>query len=47
MKFSDISRIAIVTLRSHAIESKKQNPIIKEPIVEYCSPRNVHKGLKS
>ncbi len=41
MKLSDISRTAIVTLRSHVIESKKRNPIIKDPMAEYCLNRFV------
>ena len=36
MKLSDVSKTAIVTLRCHAIESKKAKPLIDDPMAEYC-----------
>ena len=36
MKLTDVSKTAIVTLRCHAIESKKAKPLIDDPMAEYC-----------
>lgn len=37
MKLTDVSNTSIATsLRSHVIESKKENPIINDPMAEYC-----------
>jgi O-methyltransferase involved in polyketide biosynthesis len=36
MKLTDVSRTAIVTLRSHVLESRKTGPIINDPMAEYC-----------
>ena len=36
MKLTDVSKTAIVTLRSHVLESQKDRPIINDPIAKYC-----------
>ncbi len=36
MKLTDVSKTAIVTLRSHALESQKNNPILNDPMAQYC-----------
>jgi methyltransferase (TIGR00027 family) len=36
MKLTDVSKTAIATLRCHVLESKKNNPVIKDPMAEYC-----------
>ena len=36
MKLTDVSKTALVTLRSHVIESRKGNPIINDPMATYC-----------
>lgn len=36
MELTDVSKTAIVTLRSHVIESQKSNPIINDPMAAYC-----------
>ncbi|MDY0095486.1 MAG: class I SAM-dependent methyltransferase [Candidatus Vecturithrix sp.] len=36
MKLTDVSKSAIMTLRSHVIESQKKNPIITDPMAESC-----------
>jgi len=37
MKLTDVSNTSIATsLRSHVIESEKKNPIINDPMAEYC-----------
>jgi methyltransferase (TIGR00027 family) len=36
MKLTDVSKTALVTLRSHVLESQKKNPIINNPMAEYC-----------
>ncbi len=36
MKLTDVSKTAIVTLRSHVLESQKDRPIINDPMAEYC-----------
>lgn len=37
MKLTDVSKTAIATsLRSHVIESQKKNPILNDPMAEYC-----------
>ncbi|HEX3045472.1 MAG TPA: class I SAM-dependent methyltransferase [Bacillota bacterium] len=41
MKLTDVSKTAIVTLRCHVIESQKTNPLIKDPMAEYCLNRFV------
>jgi len=39
MKLTDVSKTAIVTLRSRAIESKKNRPLIHDPMADYCLDR--------
>ena len=36
MELTDVSKTAIVTLRSHIIESEKSRPIINDPMARYC-----------
>jgi methyltransferase (TIGR00027 family) len=37
MKLTDVSKTAITTsLRSHVLESQKNNPIINDPMAKYC-----------
>jgi len=36
MKLTDVSKTAIGTLRSHVVESQKQNPLITDPMAVYC-----------
>jgi len=36
MKLTDVSKTAIVTLRSHVLESQKDRPIISDPMAKYC-----------
>ena len=36
MKLTDVSKTAIVTLRSHVLESQKNKPIIIDPMAKYC-----------
>ena len=36
MKLTDVSKTAIATLRSHVLESQKNNPVINDPMAEYC-----------
>jgi methyltransferase (TIGR00027 family) len=36
MSLTDVSKTSIATLRCHVIESKKKNPIINDPMAEYC-----------
>lgn len=36
MKLTDVSRTAIVTLRSHVLESQKNKPLINDPMAKYC-----------
>ena len=36
MKLTDVSKTAIATLRSHALESQKERPIINDPMAKYC-----------
>lgn len=36
MKLTDVSKTAIVTLRSHVLESQKDKPIINDPMAKYC-----------
>jgi len=36
MKLTDVSKTAIVTLRSHVLESQKNRPIINDPMAKYC-----------
>lgn len=36
MKLSDVSKTAIVTLRSRALESQKSKPLINDPMAKYC-----------
>jgi methyltransferase (TIGR00027 family) len=36
MKLTDVSKTAIVTLRSHVLESQKNKPIINDPMAKYC-----------
>lgn len=36
MKLTDVSKTAIITLRSHVIEAHKKNPIINDPMATYC-----------
>lgn len=39
MEFTDVSKTAIVTLRSHVIESEKSKPLITDPMARYCLDR--------
>ena len=39
MKLTNVSRTAILTLRSRAAESKKKNPILKDPMAEFLLGR--------
>lgn len=41
MKLTNVSRTAISTLRSHALESQKDQPILHDPMAEYCLNRLV------
>ena len=36
MKLTDVSKTAIVTLRSRVLESQKNKPIINDPMAKYC-----------
>jgi methyltransferase (TIGR00027 family) len=36
MKLTDVSKTAIVTLRSHVLESQKNEPLINDPMAKYC-----------
>jgi len=36
MKLTDVSKTAIVALRSHVLESQKDRPIINDPMAKYC-----------
>lgn len=36
MTLTDVSKTAIMTLRSHVLESRKRQPIITDPMAEYC-----------
>lgn len=36
MKLADVSKTAIMTLRSHVLESQKNKPIINDPMAKYC-----------
>ena len=36
MKLTDVSKTALVTLRSHVLESQKNNPLIHDPMAKYC-----------
>ena len=36
MKLTDVSKTALVTLRSHVLESQKNKPIINDPMAKYC-----------
>lgn len=36
IKLTDVSKTAIVTLRSHVLESQKNKPIITDPMAKYC-----------
>lgn len=36
MRLTDVSKTAIVTLRSRVLESRKNNPLIHDPMAEYC-----------
>jgi len=36
MKLTDVSKTALVTLRSHVLESQKNKPIIDDPMAKYC-----------
>jgi len=39
MRLSDVSRTAVATLRSRAIESGKEKPLIDDPMAAYCLER--------
>ncbi len=39
MKLSDVSKTAIASLRSHVMESRRKNPLITDPMAEYCLER--------
>ncbi len=36
MKLSDVSKTAIMTLRSHVLESQKKHPLIHDPMAKVC-----------
>lgn len=36
MKLTDVSKTAIATLRSRALESQKENPLIQDPMAKVC-----------
>lgn len=36
MKLTNVSKTAIITLRSHVLESQKNEPIINDPMAKYC-----------
>lgn len=36
VKLTNVSKTAIVTLRSHVLESQKNKPIINDPMAKYC-----------
>ncbi|MBN1158314.1 MAG: hypothetical protein JXA61_02945 [Bacteroidales bacterium] len=36
MKLTDVSKTAIATLGSHVVESKKEQPVINDPMAVYC-----------
>jgi O-methyltransferase involved in polyketide biosynthesis len=36
MELTDVSKTAIVALRSHVLESQEDRPIINDPMAEYC-----------
>ena len=36
MKLTDVSKTALDTLRSHVLESQRNNPIINNPMAAYC-----------
>jgi O-methyltransferase involved in polyketide biosynthesis len=36
MKLTDVSKTAITTLRCHVLESKKNKPVMNDPMAEYC-----------
>jgi methyltransferase (TIGR00027 family) len=36
VKLTDVSKTAIITLRSHVLESQKNNPLIHDPMAKYC-----------
>jgi methyltransferase (TIGR00027 family) len=39
MELTDVSKTAIATLRCHVLQSKKNRPIINDPMAEYCLNR--------
>ncbi|MBN2351750.1 MAG: class I SAM-dependent methyltransferase [Spirochaetales bacterium] len=39
MKLSDVSKTAIATLRGRVIESRREHPLIADPMAEYCLER--------
>lgn len=39
MKLTDVSKTAIATLRCRVLESKKNKPVINDPMAEYCLDR--------
>jgi methyltransferase (TIGR00027 family) len=36
LELTDVSKTALVTLRSHALESQKSKPLINDPMAKYC-----------
>lgn len=36
LKLTDVSKTALVTLRSHVLESQKNTPLINDPMAGYC-----------
>lgn len=36
LELNDVSKTAIASLRCHALESRKKNPILSDPMAEYC-----------
>lgn len=41
MKLTDVSKTALVTLRSHALESQKSKPLINDPMAKYCLDKRI------
>jgi methyltransferase (TIGR00027 family) len=42
MRLTNVSKTAIVSLRSHVLESRKNKPLINDPMAEYCLDRLFH-----
>jgi methyltransferase (TIGR00027 family) len=42
MRLTNVSKTAIVSLRSHVLESRKNKPLINDPMAEYCLDKLFH-----